>query len=243
MSSIGFIVNAGGFTATIDYWNFDFKDPFQIEIRTRSSTRTPRRTAITGAPGAPTAELRRCRSTSRRLAVPPSRYRARSTYTSSTVDNSRRLVSMRRRSTISKTFSAASCRSVARGPTRSSTHSDDFKDIGGTTLRTGRRLRRLDEHRHAVHVVAGPQGQRVWRSTCTVRIGSRTWFAMSPITRTPARVDRAVAGHRLDRRIRTLLQRHVVQRQHAVVAGSVMNLTDEDPPSDADEPELRPVHG
>ncbi len=30
-SSLGFIVNAGGFTATVDYWKYDLQDPFQTE--------------------------------------------------------------------------------------------------------------------------------------------------------------------------------------------------------------------
>lgn len=52
-TSAGIIVQAGGFTATIDYWKFDFQDPFQIESAGQILTAYETNGCFDGGAGAP----------------------------------------------------------------------------------------------------------------------------------------------------------------------------------------------
>ena len=53
----GVIFEAGGFTGTIDYWNFDFKDPFQIESAGQLLTAYTNNGCSFGGTGAPNTSV------------------------------------------------------------------------------------------------------------------------------------------------------------------------------------------
>ena len=53
----GIILEAGGFTGTIDYWNFDFKDPFQIESAGQLLTAYTANGCFFGGAGAPNTSV------------------------------------------------------------------------------------------------------------------------------------------------------------------------------------------
>jgi outer membrane receptor protein involved in Fe transport len=53
----GIIIEAAGFTGTIDYWNFDFKDPFQIESAGQLLTAYTNNGCFFGGAGAPNTSV------------------------------------------------------------------------------------------------------------------------------------------------------------------------------------------
>jgi len=134
--SYGFIVKAGGFTGTVDYWKYDLKDPFQLEDPNQIVNAYTAQNCFIGATGTPTANCANLASHITPLAVPPSQIeRIDVNFINGTnIDTSGVDVNM------DYVFDDVFNGELSFGLQGTYTldyNSDDFKDISGVTLAPG----------------------------------------------------------------------------------------------------------
>ena len=134
--SAGFIVNAGGFTATVDYWKYDLKDPFQVEDPNQLVSAYSANNCYVGAPGAPTANCPSLLAHISPLAVPPSQIERIDVH----VINGSNISTSGIDTTAQYDFDNVMNGVLSFGVQGTYTidyESDDFKDINGVTLASG----------------------------------------------------------------------------------------------------------
>jgi len=134
--STGFIVNAGNFTATVDYWKYDLKDPFQTEDANQIVSAYTAQNCYVGAPGAPTANCAALASHISPLAIPPSQIES----VSVNIINGTNITTSGIDASAQYDFDDVMRGTLSFGLQGTYTidyNSDDFKDINGVTLASG----------------------------------------------------------------------------------------------------------
>ena len=134
--STGFIINDGGFTATVDYWRYDLTDPFQTEDPNQIVNAYTANNCYTGAPGVPTADCDELRTHIVPTGVAPSGIERIDVH----VINGSDLTTSGIDATAEYDYEGVFNGVLSFGVTGTYTieyDSDDFKDIGGVTLAPG----------------------------------------------------------------------------------------------------------
>jgi iron complex outermembrane receptor protein len=134
--SYGFIVNAGGLTATVDYWKYNLKDPFQVEDPNQIVAAYTAQNCYVGAPGAPTANCPALAAHISPLAVPPSQIERIDVHVinGSKIDTSG--IDATAQYDFDDVFNGVLSFGV-QGTYTIDYNSEDFKDINGVTLAPG----------------------------------------------------------------------------------------------------------
>jgi iron complex outermembrane receptor protein len=134
--STGFIINTGAFTATVDYWKYNLKDPFQVEDPNQIVAAYTAQNCYTGAPGTPTANCAALAEHISPLAVPPSQIERIDVH----VINGSKIDTSGIDATAQYDFDDVFNGVLSFGLQGTYTidyNSDDFKDINGVTLAPG----------------------------------------------------------------------------------------------------------
>ncbi len=228
-SNVGFIVNAGGFSATMDYWYYDFKDPFQVTDPNQIVSAYSAQNCYTGAPGAPGPNCAELQTHITPMAVPPAGIERVEVY----FINGGKIKTTGIDASAQYDFEDVFGGVLSIGATGTYTieyDSDDFKDIGGTTvapggdfaglLNTGTPFTSLPDFKGNTYIkyVHGPH-----RFTYMLRYITDYRDARST-TIAPLRNIDSVAYSDVYYNVSLF-------NDSTVLSLSVMNLTDEDPPA------------